>query len=154
MTRRENMLKAARFERPDYIPMTFSVNAACWHHYDQNALQDLMEAHPLLFPNFVRRENVTPHYGLNQRKDEPYTDPWGCVWTTCDDGITGSVHGHPLPEWDNLASYTPPDPETARVNTIVMLRRMIYRVVTHILPESDTTRQFSGTMCWTETSQC
>jgi uroporphyrinogen decarboxylase len=111
MTRRENMLKAVRFERPGYIPMTFTVSAACWHHYDQNALQDLMEAHPFLFPDFVRRENVTPHYALNQRKDEPYTDPWGCMWTTSDDGITGSVHGHPLPEWGTLASYTPPDPE-------------------------------------------
>lgn len=112
MTRRENILKTVRFERPDYIPMTFGVNAACWHHYDQNALQDLIEAHPFLFPDFVRRESVTPHYGLNQRKDESYTDPWGCVWATSDDGITGSVHGHPLQEWDDLASYTSPDPET------------------------------------------
>lgn len=112
MTKRENTLKAIRFERPDYIPMDFHINAACWHHYDQDALQDLMESHPFLFPNFTRQENVSPHYGLNQRKDEPYADPWGCVWTTSDDGITGSVHGHPLPEWDNLESYTPPDPET------------------------------------------
>jgi len=112
MTSRENTLRAIRFEQPDYIPMAFHINASCWHHYDQNALQDLQESHPFLFPNFARQEKVTPHYGLNQRKAEPYTDPWGCVWLTSDNGITGSVHGHPLLDWENFASYTPPDPET------------------------------------------
>ena len=92
--------------------MTFAINGACWHHYDQNALQDLIEAHPFLFPGFVRQEKVTPHYGLNARKDEPYTDTWGCVWETSDDGITGSVLGHPLSDWDKLDGYNPPDPET------------------------------------------
>ena len=40
---RDNLLRAIRFEKPDYIPMTFHINAACWNHYDQNALLDLME---------------------------------------------------------------------------------------------------------------
>ena len=113
MTKRENVLRAIRFENPDYIPMTFHINAACWHHYDQNALQDLMEAHPLLFPDFERQDAVVSEYLLNQRKDDPYTDPWGCVWETSDDGITGSVHQHPLQDWEQLSDYTAPNPETA-----------------------------------------
>ena len=36
---RDNLLRAIRFEKPDYIPMTFHINAACWNHYDQNALR-------------------------------------------------------------------------------------------------------------------
>jgi len=111
MNARENALRAIRFERPDCIPMTFHINGACWRHYDQNALQDLMEAHPLLFPGFVRQQAVNLRFGLNQRKDAPYTDPWGCVWTTQEDGITGSVHGHPLSDWSMLPSYAPPDPD-------------------------------------------
>ncbi len=91
--------------------MIFSISCACWHHYDQAALQDLMEAHPFLFPNFKRQDKVQPHYGLNARKDEPYTDPWGCVWETSDDGITGSVHGHPLSDWSDFEGYDAPDPE-------------------------------------------
>jgi len=70
-----------------------------------------MAGHPLLFPGFERQETVTPHYLLNARRDEPFTDPWGCVWQTSDDGIVGSVHGHPLSDWDMLADYAPPDPE-------------------------------------------
>ncbi len=111
MTQRENILKAIRFEKPDFIPMSFQISAASWNHYDPQALQDLMEAHRLLFPDFIRQATVTPYYGLNQRKDEPYTDAWGCVWSTSEDGITGSVHGHPLSSWDSFSSYTPPDPE-------------------------------------------
>ncbi len=111
MTIRDNILKAIRFERPDYIPMIFSINSACWHHYDQNALQDLMEAHPFLFPDFRRQDKVSPHYDLNQRKDEPYTDSWGCIWETTDNGITGSVHQHPLENWSKFGEYTSPDPD-------------------------------------------
>lgn len=111
MTHRENLLRTIRFEQPDYIPMNFCINGACWHHYDQHALRDLMEAHPFLFPGFQRQERIIPRYGLNARKDTPYTDPWGCVWQTSDNGITGAVHGHPLSDWGKLDGYTPPDPE-------------------------------------------
>jgi len=110
MNQRDNILRAIRFEQPDYIPMGFHINAACWHHYDQTALQDLMEEHPFLFPDFRRQREVAPHYGLTQRKNEPYADPWGCVWETSDDGITGSVNGHPLEDWSNFQQYKPPDP--------------------------------------------
>jgi hypothetical protein len=112
MDHRTNVLKAIRFERPEYIPMVFHINAACWHHYDHAALQDLMEAHRFLFPKFKRQETVKPYYSPNERKDSPYTDPWGCVWHTTDDGITGTVRKHPLADWSDFSSYQPPDPDT------------------------------------------
>jgi len=111
MTPRENLLRAIRFERPEHIPMTFHINGACWHHYDPDALQELMAAHPLLFPGFTRQAVVTPVLLPNQRRAVPYTDPWGCVWETTDDGITGSVHGHPLADWSAFAGFRAPDPE-------------------------------------------
>ncbi len=92
MNNRNNMLRVIRFEKPDYIPVYFHINSSCWHHYDQNALQDLMEEHRFLFPNFERQEKVTPLYRPTNRKDVPYTDPWGCVWQTTDNGIMGSVY--------------------------------------------------------------
>lgn len=111
MTHRENVLRAIRFERPDYIPMVFHINPACWHHYPQDVLQDLMEEHRFLFPDFRRHDAVVPHYEPNERKDSPYTDPWGCVWETCDDGITGSVVRHPLADWNAYGELTIPDPD-------------------------------------------
>lgn len=96
----DNFTRAVRFERPDHIPMTFAINPACWHHYPKEALWDLMEEHKLLFPGFKRpKSDWKPYYNLVARADEPYTDPMGCTWITTDDGITGTVHGHPLVDW-------------------------------------------------------
>ena len=109
---RENLLKTIRFENPDYIPMTFHINAACWAHYDQNALLDLMEDHPFLFPDFQRPSvPVVPEYDANARADQPYTDDFGCVWKTSMNGIVGSVVEHPLADLSRYASYNFPDPE-------------------------------------------
>ena len=113
LSQRENTLRAARFERPEWIPIHYAINASCWHHYPQGALQDLMEAHPLLFPAFRRREGpIEPAYAPWARAGRPYTDSWGCVWETTDDGITGAVVGHPLADWASLDGYVPPDPAT------------------------------------------
>lgn len=111
MTPKENILRAIRFDTPEYIPMVFGINAACWAHYDHNALFDLMESHRMLFPDFRRPAGkYKPVYQLNSRADAPYTDPWGCVWETTENGITGSVHRHPLESWDCFADYTAPNP--------------------------------------------
>jgi hypothetical protein len=111
MNRRENILRAVRFERPAYIPMSFHINAACWHAYPQEALRELMAEHPFLFPDLAPdSEPIVPHCGPNQRAGQPYTDDWGCVWETTDDGIVGTVTHHPLVNWDDLAHYKPPDP--------------------------------------------
>lgn len=108
----ENMLRAIRFETPDYIPMTFHVNDACWKHYPQEELFDLMESHPFLYPDFKRpKGKFTPEYSPVARKDTPYRDSFGCVWTTSEDGITGTVTEHPLADWDSFASYQAPNPD-------------------------------------------
>ena len=147
MSKRDNILKSVRFEYPDYIPMSFHINAACWHHYDQNTLQDLMEAHTFLFPHYHRQEVVRPSYGLNQRKAEPYIDPWGCGWETTDDGITGTVLHHPLDNWSKLEGYTPPDPgktdgtfpiDWRHIRTQVKQHKLAGRLVVGGLPHGHT----------------
>ena len=111
MNRRENTLRAVRFERPEHIPMSFHINPACWHAYPQGALHALMAEHPFLFPNFQPSpEPIAPRYGPNQRAKESYTDDWGCVWETTEDGITGTVTGHPLADWASFEGYIPPNP--------------------------------------------
>ena len=120
----ENTLRAIRFERPEHIPVIFWINPACWHHYPQDALFELMAEHRLLFPpsgvlrkeslglrtDFTSEDAVLPELAPWERAGKPYTDAWGCVWETTDDGITGSVTKHPLEDWDALQDFTPPDP--------------------------------------------
>lgn len=109
---KSNVYRAIFFEKPDIIPMSFAINAACWHHYPQDWLCEQMERHPILFPNFkAPKLPYTPVYGLCARRNEPYTDDFGCRWETTDDGITGTVVGHPLADWSAYADYQFPDPQ-------------------------------------------
>jgi len=111
--RRDNWLRAARFERPALIPMRFHVTPPCWSHYPQDALQELMAEHPLLFPGFTpSAEPIQPSFPPWQRAGVPYTDGWGCVWETTVDGSTGAVIRPALETWDAFDDYEPPDPET------------------------------------------
>jgi len=112
LNERENLLKAACFDKPDYIPLFFGVNKSCWHHYPIDILNQLMSEHNLLFPDFKPvGQDYRPDYSLVQLKDKPYTDPFGCLWETPDDGITGVVKGHPLADWDKFDTFTMPDPD-------------------------------------------
>ena len=89
MTSRENTLRAVRFETPEHIPMVFHINGACWHHYPQEALQELKATHPLLFPGFKpSSDRVELTYGGGPRAGVPFTDAWGCVWRVLQPGMT------------------------------------------------------------------
>jgi uroporphyrinogen decarboxylase len=106
-----NILRAIRFEHPDYIPMTFHINDACHKAYPAELLYDLMEGHKFLFPDFVRPSKFElPDYLPTAWAGHPYTDMFGCVWQTNIDGIVGSVVHHPLADWAAFADYTMPDP--------------------------------------------
>lgn len=111
LSHRENMFRTVRFEKPDYIPMTFAINPACWQHYPHEALFELMASHPFLFPGFeLPKQPFTPEFALAARKDHPYTDDFGCVWETTENGILGAVTKHPLADWDAFKTYQMPDP--------------------------------------------
>jgi hypothetical protein len=107
----ENTLRAIRFEKPEHIPVIFWINPACWHHYPHDTLFGLMSEHSLLFPDFDCEDVVLPELARWEHAGKPYTDDWGCVWETTDDGITGSVTKHPLADWNALEKFTPPDPD-------------------------------------------
>jgi len=112
MNPRENFLRAIRFEKPEYIPMTFHINDACWNAYPQDFLVGLMETHPFLFPGFSPPTlPYVPNYAPEAKADAPFLDDWGCLWQTTEDGITGIVTKHPLADWKAFDSYWAPDPD-------------------------------------------
>ena len=108
----ENLLRAVRFDRPDHVPMLFHINDSCWHHYDQDALKELMASHKFLFPDFEKTaEKIEPEFKPWMKSEASYIDGWECVWQTADDGIFGTAIEHPLESWDDFEGYKPPDPE-------------------------------------------
>jgi uroporphyrinogen decarboxylase len=111
LSERENYLRVAQFQGGEWIPMVFHINPACWNAYSRSALEDLMGSHPLLFPKFESgAEQIVPTSDLTAIAAEPYTDPWGCLWRTTEDGIVGQVTRHPLSDWEEFESLPVPDP--------------------------------------------
>ncbi|MEX0775799.1 MAG: uroporphyrinogen decarboxylase family protein [Phycisphaeraceae bacterium] len=111
MTPRNNILKAARFDHPDAIPVTFHIAPAAWHFYPQDQLKHLMADHPALFPNGPPKDTPhVPHLAPWRTAGVRYRDSWGCVWETNEDGVTGTVIEHPLADPAALETFVPPDP--------------------------------------------
>jgi len=109
----ENLVRTVRFDRPLRIPMDFHINSACWHHYSADELGELMAGHPILFPGFDESAiDAEPEFAPWEKTGQRYTDGWGCVWKTTDDGIVGTVTEHPLESWDNFDAFAAPDPNT------------------------------------------
>ncbi len=108
---RSNLLRAVRFEYPEYIPIRFVINSACWNAYEHETIFELMESHRFLFPEFTRPDKpYVPSFGPISLKGKPFTDDFGCIWTTSTDGILGTVVFHPLENWNNYKSFQMPDP--------------------------------------------
>ena len=88
-----------------------------------------MADHPLLFPDgpgAAKSESLKPW----QTAGVLYTDPWGCVWKTTQDGITGSVVHHPLADWNGLQDFHAPDPGRFRGREAVDWREVEGKIST------------------------
>jgi len=110
MTPRENLLRAARFDRPEWIPISIGVNPSCWERHPREELAGIMADHPVLFPEFrPPAEGAEPQYAPWRRSGRPHTDSWGCVWETLESGVTGTVTRPSLPNWSALDGFVAPD---------------------------------------------
>ena len=113
LSNRENYIRNARMEGPEWMPCNVSISGASWDQLRQD-LEDVCARHPILFPGFEKgqRDYDDWDFGSAYRAGEDFTDNWGCVWHSEIDGIEGIVYGHPLEDWANLDTWQPPDPLT------------------------------------------
>ncbi len=110
MTDRENYLRNARLEGPDWMPCTIAISGASWDQW-RGEMEDVCARHPILFPGFEKgqRRYDEVDFGPAYRARERFTDNWGCVWESSIDGIEGVAIGHPLADWAAFESWSPPD---------------------------------------------
>lgn len=113
MNYRENLIRAYRFQRPQWIPISSGFPPMLWKQYDAAALDEMMVNHKILFPNYEKGsiDPETIEIPPDLIAGQPYTDGWGCVWETAYTGMVGSVSQHALASWDNFDSFQPPDPD-------------------------------------------
>ncbi len=107
---KENFLKAANFDYPEYIPCRIGISWPVWNTYREKLVK-LVKEYPLFFPgldpsNIKYDEKVgVIHY------EEVRVDPFGCVWKFSIKGLQGIVVKHPLDNWSKWKNYQFPDPD-------------------------------------------
>ncbi len=108
---RENYLRNASFEHPEYMPVGLHISNASWDQL-RHDLEEVVARHPRLWPDFVPGKRDYDHFrfGPAHQVGEPFTDAWGCVWETPMNGIEGVVTRHPLASWEAWSNYRVPDP--------------------------------------------
>jgi hypothetical protein len=112
MTPRENLLRAYRFECPEYIPATVYIPPESWRLY-RGELERIVVLHPLLFPGFEPGRIDFDRLPMDPRNrpGTSFTDPWGCTYEPVADDVPAYVSTHPLADWASLDGYDCPDPE-------------------------------------------
>lgn len=108
---RENYLRNARFEYPEWIPAQVHISDASWDEYRED-MESVCIKFPQLFPHVKPgwRDYENYRFAPAHCKDEPFTDAWGCVWETSQNGIEGVVTNAVLDDWSKLKGYKIPDP--------------------------------------------
>jgi uroporphyrinogen decarboxylase len=107
VSRNDDMLKAMRFESPEFIPVRMGILPAAWMHY-REALDELVAAHPVLFAGYSKGSRDYDEIPRERFMKGEYVDPWGCVWCNAQDGIEAIVKQHPLPAREDVRAIQPP----------------------------------------------
>lgn len=106
MTIRENFVRTARFEYPEYLHCQIGTTPGAWQRFGKD-LEEIVLAYQDLFrtpPKWEAGEAPKP------REKTTYTDEWGVVYESVRDGISGEPKGHPLADYAALDTYQAPDP--------------------------------------------
>jgi len=109
MTSRENMLRTIRFERPDHIPVVFSVNPSVYFAYEPEAIIELLESHPKIAGKGAVNYQLIEMKKNNVGMKDTQTDMFGVEWEGSIDGIRGVVQTHPLADFSKIRAYKLPD---------------------------------------------
>ena len=109
MTRRENILKVINFEHPDYIPVSFWPNQSIYSHYDPNAIEELLESHPVIAGKHLMRWDLVPKKKEDIDLDHTYFDEFGVEWKGAIDGMRGVIQKHPLEDFSKIKEYRFPE---------------------------------------------
>ncbi len=115
LTFRENYLRNASFQGPEFMPVWIGISNASWDQW-RGEMEDVVARHPKIWPGFEKgkRDWDKFDFGPAYTKGVPFKDSWGCVWETSVNGIEGVVIEAPLADWKNWDTWKAPNPiETA-----------------------------------------
>ncbi|HOO56620.1 MAG TPA: uroporphyrinogen decarboxylase family protein [bacterium] len=133
MTKKERVLRAIEFRRPDRVPFCCFAPGVSDLFFMTIAQPDGWQPdegfYPHVYPivyylnswrfrKFVPPDVQSPKY---KRQDE-----FGCIWETTVKNSIGEVTGHPIDDWEKLDGYVMPDPFAhGRLDRFDLYRKML-----------------------------
>lgn len=114
---RERVLRAINFQNPDKIPLHYGVDLPELIRYGQRFI-DLCRKYPNDFYHTDDVIKIPPRDGQHYRPDgsyyKEYTDGWGTVWVSREQGFSGEVRCPVLDDWSKLKTLKrPPLPDSS-----------------------------------------
>ncbi len=109
MTQRENILRVINFEHPEYIPVNFVVSESVYTHDDPNAIEELLESHPIIAGKHRMQWDLVPKDKSKVDQEHIYYDDFGVEWKGDIDGIRGVIQKHPLEDFSKIKDYKFPE---------------------------------------------
>lgn len=104
-----NQLRSIHFLTPEWTPCAVNFLPSSWMKY-RRALEEIVLAHPRIFPGAKRREADrdfdkvwSPTYELGRVRDA-----WGYLWENVERGMEAYVTEHPLDDWSRMDAWQPP----------------------------------------------
>jgi len=107
---RENYLRNASFQCPEYMPVNIAISAASWIE-GGDELEQVVAHHPRIWPNFEKGKRDWAGFDLEKyTAGANFRDAWGCLWEANVTGLEGQVIESPLENWDSSDTWRAPDP--------------------------------------------
>jgi uroporphyrinogen decarboxylase len=112
ITDRDRVLKSLQWDDPNSLVVEIYFSPSTWKKYRQ-ALEPIAAHIANDFTAYPGPRQDYDQMPPSYRKDDVFTDAWGCVWECRVDGMEGIITHHPLSEdWSRLDTYRFPDPLT------------------------------------------
>ena len=119
-----DMIRAARMESPDSIPVSVSILPAAWLRYGAE-LQKLTDEYPQFFGGKkVDLDHIRDGMARSYHKGT-VVDEWGCVWSNPIDGNEAIVTGHPVRSEEDVYTLKIPENRDGRLPHGFMYLRLL-----------------------------
>jgi len=107
-TIRENYLRTARFEYPEWVHCQAHATPGAYLRYGKDLEEIVLRYQDIFRKPAAWQVGEAP----KPREKTTYTDEWGVVYESVRDGIMGEPKGHPLADYAALDTYQAPDPDS------------------------------------------
>jgi hypothetical protein len=113
-------MKAARFEKPEFIPVGVGILPAAWMKY-RDELDDIVARHPVIFGEHKKGDQDYDEVSGRYVQGE-YVDAWGCVFSNIRHGMDSMITGHPVPTREAVHTLKAPEEDMGFPHGFMFLR--------------------------------